>query len=123
VQFIQKSIRISILCTAGLLATTAALAATQTGWLVIDDLVIGTSMNGAYRVYPIGGATTNPASCANTEYYEVSGAATSAEKDLMNRTLLAAFLAGREIRLMVSGSGCAASGRPAYSEVLIDKDH
>lgn len=74
--------------------------------------------NDAYRVFM--GVSKNPNGCANNDYFEVYPTASAATKDLMNKTLLAALLAGRKIRLNISTTTCGASGRPAYTGVDVN---
>jgi hypothetical protein len=64
-------------------------------------------------------ALHNPAGCANADYYEVKSDVTTAQKEVMNRMLLSAFLAGRKVKVEVSGS-CSAGNRPAYTAVQVD---
>lgn len=92
------------------------------------------------RVYPMGGVTINPGSCANTSYYEplplcvdanqTSKCLMKETRDLYERLLTAAFLAGRPISLKINGTNadppapavpvCGFFGNPAYEEVTLN---
>lgn len=72
----------------------------------------------AYIVYMV--TSTNPAGCANTGQVEVYPSSTASEKELMNKTLLSAFLANRKVKLNVSSTTCSASGYPTYYQVRVD---
>jgi len=52
----------------------------------------------------------NPHGCSLTNYAIMLGTLSSAAKDLNNRVLLAAFLAGKPVSLRVSGTQCMNAG-------------
>jgi hypothetical protein len=74
-----------------------------------------------YIVYP---STTlnNPAGCADTSQVWMYSSATAAEKDLMNKTLLSAFLDNRKVLLNIASSVCSNSSptHPVYLAVRVD---
>jgi len=74
----------------------------------------------AYIVYMT--TSTNPAGCANTGQVHVFPSAAAAEKELMSRTLLSAFLANRKVALNISSNTCSASGYPTYYQVRVDHE-
>ncbi len=75
-----------------------------------------------YVVYP-GTAINNPAGCANTSQVFGSASTTAAEKELMSKTLLSAFLANRKVRLNVASTTCSSGGYPVYLGVRVDSDN
>jgi hypothetical protein len=71
-----------------------------------------------YIVYPAT-AVNNPAGCSDTSQVWGYSASTAEEKDLMNRTLLSAFLANRKVRLNIASSVCSGT-HPVYLAVRVD---
>jgi hypothetical protein len=74
-----------------------------------------------YLVDP-DGDTILPAgmpSCPNNTYYEPQAGHTADYYDRMNKTLLAAFMAGRAVELEINGTSnqCGPNGYPAYEQV------
>jgi hypothetical protein len=100
--------------------TTSAMAAQLTAYFELDNLDAITSADAGYVVYPKNYTLPNPASCANTGKAEVYQSATAADKELMNKTLLSAFMAGRKVRLSLSSSTCSSNNYPAYHMVRVD---
>lgn len=115
-----KRVVLSSTVAAGMLVATSAWAFNTT-FFTIQKLEMGTSMDGAYRIYPLGGETQDDCG-GNSDYYELATGSTvsSAEKEVINRTLLSAFLAGKKIALRLR-TECSASGRPAYYQVALDR--
>lgn len=106
---------LSVLAT--LTLTGIAFADQMTGFFTISSLSL---TNGGDSYIVTGSSTINPAGCAATDYKEVGTTVGAESRDLMNRTLLSAFLAGRKVRLNLSQNHCGATGRPAYYAVLLD---
>ncbi|WP_437769273.1 hypothetical protein WMF27_09315 [Sorangium sp. So ce281] len=86
-------------------------------YTVIDNL--DTVPGIGYRVYTA--TTENPASCANTGYLDPHSTIPAAERQLMDRTLLSAFLAGRKVKFNISSQTCTAEGYPTYVWLRLDK--
>jgi hypothetical protein len=99
-----------------------AMAAQLSAYFYIQNLDSITGSGGGYVVYPKNYTIVNPAGCPNTGKAEVYAGATAEERDLMNKTLLAAFMAGRMVRLSVSQNQCSANNYPAYHMVRVDAD-
>jgi hypothetical protein len=106
-----------------MLLPATALADTWTSYFVIDYLDNdGNTARDAFAVASdVGSFTTNPAGCAKTTYAVANPNASAASKEIMNKVLLAAFLAGRKVRLYMSSSICS-SGNVTYSAVAVDND-
>jgi len=94
------------------------------------DTTSPTSVGDAYAIGGPGsftGAFSNPAGCTGDlryAYVSTADVTTSAQKDLISRTVLAAFLAGKSIRLQMSGTRCTTggvggSGSPVYKAVAL----
>ena len=68
-------------------------------------------------------ATNNPASCTSGvgKYYFYTSGLTAASKELMTRTLLSAFLAGRKVQLIVKSTTCY-SNYPVVASAGVDMD-
>jgi len=76
-----------------------------------------------YVVFPDASTPlNNPGNCANTSRAVGYASSSAADKDLMNRTLLAAFLANRKVKLNVASSVCSSAGYPVYLQVSLDAD-
>jgi hypothetical protein len=103
-----------------LLVATAAWAGIETAWFSLATLEAFTGASETYRVYPDNYTLDNPAHCTVTSYAEILTSATAAERDLMSKTLLAAFLSGRKIKLGISSTQCSVSNAPAYYMVRLN---
>lgn len=60
--------------------------------------------------------------CPSTDYMTVIPSASDQERELMSQTLLAAFLAGKQVRVETAtslGAGNCVDGRPVYSTVQV----
>ncbi|XXX79850.1 hypothetical protein WMF30_13855 [Sorangium sp. So ce134] len=112
----------SLLGAAVLAMTSSAWAGWWSSYGAIDYL--DTTPGVGYRVYHpySGNVNGNPASCANTGYFEPFASATATERELMDKTLLSAFLAGRKVKINISNSTCSAGGYPVYIWVQLSKD-
>jgi hypothetical protein len=70
------------------------------------------------------GNFNNPAGCTGSLTYAVmKSSSTAAAKELMTRVLTSAHLAGRTVRVFVSGNACSAgttSGSPIFFAVAMD---
>jgi hypothetical protein len=104
-----------IMAALGLLAVAStAFAFGDTNYFVIRNLDYTAE---GVRVYQPGSASTNPGACAQTDYYEPA-VLTPPEREAFDKALTSAFLAGRQVRLFISG--CGANNRPAYVIVRLD---
>jgi hypothetical protein len=106
--------------TALLSVTATAMAASTTNYFYIMNLDAITSSGGGYVVYSKDYTMPNPAGCANSGKAEVYKSATAEERELMNKTLLASFMAGRQVKLSLSTSTCSINNYPAYHMVRVD---
>jgi hypothetical protein len=111
-----------IVGTALLSVAAPVMAAQLTSYFYIQNLDAITSSSGGYAVYARSYTIPNPAGCPNTGKAEVYTSSTAVDKDLMNRTLLAAFMAGRQVRLSISQNACSVNNYPAYHMVRLDAD-
>jgi hypothetical protein len=117
----MRKLRIAVPVGLGIVFTAlGAWAATWTSYFEIQNLDT-VHLEDAYIVYP-NGSVSNPNGCANADYYEVISTSPAATRELMNKTLLSAFLAGRKVRLSISTASCSANNRPAYAAVRVDAD-
>jgi hypothetical protein len=69
--------------------------------------------DGAFTTLAVSSASgnfANPHGCASTGFAIMLGSLSSTAKDLNNRLLLAAFLAGKPVRLRLSGTQCMNAG-------------
>jgi hypothetical protein len=117
----KKPYVIGLIAAATLSLATSAWAGFWSNYVTIANL--DTAVDG-YVVYP-GTSAGNPGNCASvapgsvSPIYMYSGA-TAAEKDLMNKTLISAFLSNRKVRLNVASTVCTAAGYPEYIAVRLD---
>lgn len=107
------------------LSGAAALAMTSSAWAYYWSAyntitILNTAPGIGYRVYTA--STTNPASCANTGRVDPSSTTSADQRELMDKTLLAAFLAGRKVKMGISDTACTTDGYPIYLHVQVDKD-
>lgn len=73
-----------------------------------------------YRVYGLTPGSGH--GCANTDYVTVVASASEQERELMSQTLLAAFMAGKEVRVETAttlGANNCVDGRPVYTTVQV----
>lgn len=73
-----------------------------------------------YRVY--GLTPGNSHGCGNTDYVTVVASASDEQRELMSQTLMAAFLAGKEVRVETAttlGANNCVDGRPVYTTVQV----
>jgi hypothetical protein len=106
---------VTLAIVAGVAAPASAAADTWTDYFTIDGMDNGdggtsitlavSSASGDFT-----GSTSNPHGCSVTTYALMSSALSSTAKDLDNRVLLAAFLAGKQVRLRISGTLCMNNG-------------
>ena len=123
------------LLAAAILGTSAtAFAYDDTAYFKISALKAGTDISSGYRVYPATGySLPTTQGCAHSDYAEMPDLKvtrkvdgfwvieTSPEANMMNQSLLAAFLGGRKVRLRLDG--CGDSGRPKYRIVDLNASH
>ena len=100
----------------------AARAEQLTAYFYIQNLDANNAGGGSFAVYAKNYTIPNPKGCAATGKAEVYVNASAADRDLMNKTLLAAFMAGRQVRLSISTATCSANSYPAYALVRVDAD-
>jgi hypothetical protein len=93
------------------------------------DFMETDAVSGGYSIVPVAGSFPNsagndPANCvAGTSgsidrIYFLPGAIDVAGKELIARTLLAAYMAGKSVKLHVSSNTCVL-GRPSYGNVAV----
>jgi len=102
-----------------LLASASAWAGQETSWFSVAGLEAKVEIGEGYRIYPDDYTLPNPKGCSVTSYAEVLPTATAVERDLMNKTLLAGFLAGRRVKLAISQNACSSTNAPAYYMVRL----
>lgn len=98
-----------------------ALAYQDTGYFKIQKIEASSDSSNGYRVYPGGGyALPTNQGCAKTDFAEMQGLidVSPGEAVIMNNTLLAAFMAGRRVKLRLDG--CGPTGRPRYRIVTLE---
>jgi hypothetical protein len=101
----------------GVLTATTAWAATWSGPKTITSLQ--TNGQTSYIV-TISGSVPNPAGTCTADYFEPhANVSTTFDAESINKTLLAAFLAGRQVDFLLSEGSCGPGGRPAYTKVKI----
>lgn len=109
---------VALVCS--LAAPASAGVETWTPWFMIQSLDNGdgtTDQTYAVRA-ATGNLTTNPAGCSSLTHAFLIPSATATSKDLTNRTLLAALLSGREVRLRIHGTACTQNS-PTFGFVNI----
>jgi hypothetical protein len=109
----RSSLGLSILLAIAAVAT-PAFASQDSGWLLIEKLEADTA---GLSVVPVSGFH-NPNNCSSTDLMEMDSGATAADKELMNKVLLSAFLAGKQVKFSVSVSSCQNS-RPKFFKVQV----
>jgi hypothetical protein len=117
---------------AGLMLLGAAQAdAGVDGWTSYFNIeYLDSSSTGAGEGYSVKGpgdftgSLSNPANCTGSlTYAYVSTADTTATKrDMINKTLLSAFLAGKQVRLYMIGTKCSGgttAGSPLFKDIAV----
>ncbi len=90
-----------------------ALASQDTDYFTIGRLEAAPNSSDGYRIYPAAGyALPTSQNCAKSDFAEVQSGIFAANRNSIHRTALAAFLAGRQVKLRLDG--CGVQGRPAY---------
>jgi hypothetical protein len=120
--FLMKTnmkVRIGLgVASAALLAVGAAWAATDSTYFTVLNLVLEESNAKGYTVVPqeaLTGTDNNPHSCQNGPGRFLPLSTTDAtSRDLQNRTLLSAFLAGKKVSLRLSSDACSGTGTQGY---------
>ena len=73
------------------------------------------------------GSFPNPAGCTGaSSYATIKSTASAASKELMTRMLISAFLAGRKVKIGVSGNVCSGSGTngvPVFFAVAMEESN
>lgn len=106
-----------------LLVAGAARADNYSSFIIIDALEQEGDEYVTWTTGVTNNATNNPASCSAGvgKYFFYTAGLTAASKELMTRTLLSAFLAGRKVQFTVKSSTCY-NNYPVISSVSVDKD-
>lgn len=112
--------KISIMGLLGAATLSLAASASAGVWVGYSKIHNLDTSGGTYIVYT--GSSSNPAGCSNTGQFHAFPSATAADKDLMNKTLLSAFLANRKVLLNISETTCSSSGYPTYYQVRVDHE-
>lgn len=112
----KKPYVVGLIVAATLSLATSAWAGYWSNFVTIASL--DTAVDG-YVVTP-GASVGNPNNCANASPIYMYSGATAGEKDLMNKTLISAFLSNRKVKLNVASTVCTAAGYPAYIAVHLD---
>ena len=108
-----------------LMAAGVAQADNYSEWITIDQLL---AVGDEFVVYTTGAsnnATNNPATCSAGvgQYFFNTGQTSAAGRELMTRTLLAAFLAGKKVQFYVeNATNPCYNNYPTYTRVAVDKD-
>ena len=116
----ERSRLFAAIALAGTFVTGSAWAVNWSGSKTIQELRQSFQKD-AYEVTlttALSGPNDNPANCTDNTTAEMDVAVTASQKDLMNRTLLSAYLAGKNIRLHIKESaGACQNNRPIYEGV------
>jgi hypothetical protein len=105
-------------------AAIATLSATAFAYVDTEYFTIGrinapTGSSDGYHIYPGEGyALPTQGNCAKYDFAEVMPGLFASDRDMIHRTVLAAFMAGRKVKLRLDG--CGATGRPAYRIVALN---
>ena len=107
-------------------AAADAFAASETDWFKISEIRTE-STNDTFELMLNPGVTNNgtndPFNCqasGNIVKFDVYMAGTSAtDRDNMLKIAMAAFLAGREVRVNLTSSSCSAAGNPQFNEIYV----
>jgi hypothetical protein len=70
------------------------------------------------------GAVMDRAGCSSTSHYSTSSTSTVEAREMMLKALMSAMLAGKPVRLYVSGGACSnggTSGYPIFSRVIVQR--
>lgn len=110
-----------------LLTAAQAHAASWTTTFKID-FMDSDSANGGWSIIPVSGTVANnsqndPADCVSgttpiNRFNIYASNLTQTQKDFVGRAILAAYMAGKSIKLEVSSATCV-GGRPAYGNVAL----
>ena len=96
----------------------------STGFFSIQKLIV--SGSSSYQVLTNAvpnSPTTNPFMCSDSGRYVILSTLDAPTKDIINKTLMAAFLAGRKVSLTISDTVCTGgshTGFPVYTGVTVD---
>jgi len=113
------------LAAAGLLVSSSAFAI---NWTTNHRTILELRQSGGKDTYevsfvtPLTGTNDNPLTCSDNTTAEMDPGLTATQKDLLNRTLLAAFMAGKTIRLHIKETGSCINNRPVFVGVRYTKD-
>jgi hypothetical protein len=116
------SARATLVGLATAIVTTAAYADSFSTSFVIGKLnnnITSTLVNDSLLVEPETGSMYNPGGCSSSSYATIHPSVSQAGKDLMNKLLTSAFLAGRKVKLRISTSSCN-GGNPNYTAVEVN---
>ena len=115
----KKTVLSALVTSAILLASSLAFALATSGFSAISRLDVDRG-TGSYFVTLSTPFASSQAACGASDYIEIGSTVSPEAKELINKTLLAAFLAGRKVSVQVSSNQCGATGRPALYNVSLD---
>jgi len=109
---------------AGLLVSNVALAFNwTTNWRNISEIRQAGGMDGYQIVFTtaLTSANDNPLGCTNNLIAEPDPGLTAAQKDVLSRTVLAALMAGKMIKLHIKETGACINNSPVYEGVRMQR--
>lgn len=119
-----KSRFFAAITAAGVLISTSAFALNWTSnYRNISEIRQSGGKDGYEILFttPLAGSNDNPMGCTDNLYAEPDPTLTAAQKELLSRTVLAALMAGKMIKLHIKESACI-NNRPVYQGVRIARD-
>jgi hypothetical protein len=115
-RLIGKSLIVAALAS---ISATAFAAAQDTSYFYIGRLDGSAASANGFRIYPQDYALPTSQNCSKSDFAEIQTLAPlTGERAIMNKLVMAAFTAGRKVKLRLDG--CGESGRPAYTIVTLD---
>jgi hypothetical protein len=117
-QMKKNRVYLAFVAVVGMLGVSAsAWALSYTSYFTIDQLEVS---GGSTKIWPVG-STISVGTCS-TDYYEIMNGTSAEQAVEFNKAIMAAFLAGKKIKLAVTDNSCGANNRPQYTRLLVDKD-
>jgi len=98
------------------LSASALAAYEDTEYFTIARLEASTESSGGYRIYPRDYSLPTGQGCDNTDFAEIRQDLVE-DREMMQHTLLAAFMSGRKVKLRLES--CGLTRRPAYRIVTL----
>lgn len=94
-----------------------------TSWRNISEIRQAGGTDGYQIVFTtaLTSANDNPLGCTNNTIAEPDPGLTAAQKDLLSRTVLAATLAGKMVKLHIKETGACINNSPVYEGVRIQR--